>query len=131
VAWLWVMVKTTVAFCKGQASRSQAAFAALVKHWAGILVSDGYGVYCQGVHARQTCLAQLMRRAWGLAERQDPELAGFGRRVLAALPRLVHGAQAPPTAGDVQTWESNLENGRMQRGRSPGHWSESWGPCGR
>ena len=34
----------------------------------GILVSDGYGVYCQWVHARQTCLAHLIRRARGLAE---------------------------------------------------------------
>jgi transposase len=76
-----------VAFFKVQASRSKAAFEALVKHWAGILVSDGYGVYCQWVHARQTCLAHLIRRARGLAERKDPELAGFGRRVLAELQR--------------------------------------------
>jgi transposase len=104
LAWLWVMANTTVAFFKVQASRSKAAFEALVKHWAGILVSDGYGVYCQWVHARQTCLAHLIRRARGLAERKDPELAGFGRRVLAELQRLVHWAQAPPTAGAVQTW---------------------------
>lgn len=41
LAWLWVMVNTTVAFLMVQASRSQAAFAALIKRWAGILVSDG------------------------------------------------------------------------------------------
>jgi transposase len=108
LAWLWVMVNTTVAFFKVQASRSKAAFEALVKHWAGILVSDGYGVYCHWVHARQTCLAHLIRRARGLAERKDPELAGFGRRVLAELQRLVHWAQAPPTAGAVQTWYARL-----------------------
>jgi transposase len=44
LAWLWVMVNTTVAFLTVHASRSQAAFGALVERWAGILVSDGYGV---------------------------------------------------------------------------------------
>jgi hypothetical protein len=41
LAWLWVMVNTTVTFCKVQASRSQAAFEALVEAWAGLLGSDG------------------------------------------------------------------------------------------
>jgi transposase len=41
LAWLWVMVNTTVALFKVQGSRSQAAFEALVASWAGILVSDG------------------------------------------------------------------------------------------
>ena len=75
----------------------QAAFEALITRWAGILVSDGYVVYGQWVHARQTCLAHLIRRARGLSERQDPELADFGRRVLAERQRLVHWATAPPT----------------------------------
>jgi transposase len=108
LAWLWVMVNPTVALFKVQASRSKAAFEALVKHWAGILVSDGYGVYCQWVHARQTCLAHLIRRARGLSERKDPELAGFGRRVLAELQRLAHWAHTPPTAGQVQTWYARM-----------------------
>ena len=88
------MVNTTVALFKVQASRNTAAFEALIERWAGILVSDGYGVYCQWVHGRQTCLAHLIRRARGLSERQDPELAGFGRRVLTELQRLVHWATA-------------------------------------
>jgi transposase len=108
LAWLWVMVNTTVALFKVQASRSQAAFEALVASWAGILVSDGYTVYQQWVHGRQTCLAHLIRRARGLAERKEPELAWFGRRVLAELQRLVHWAQAPPTAGAVQAWYARL-----------------------
>jgi hypothetical protein len=61
------------------------------------------GVYCQWMHQRQTCLAHLIRRARGLSERQEPEIAWFGHRVLAELQRLVHWAQAPPTAGAVQT----------------------------
>jgi transposase len=108
LAWLWVMVNTSVAFFMVHASRSKVAFEALVERWAGILVSDGYGVYCQWVHARQTCLAHLIRRARGLAERKDPELAWFGRRVLAELQRLVHWATAPPTAGEVQTWYARM-----------------------
>jgi len=108
LAWLWVMVNTTVAFFKVHASRSQAAFEALIERWAGILVSDGYGVYCQWVHGRQTCLAHLIRRARGLTERQHPELAWFGSRVLAELQRLVHWATAPPTAGEVQTWYARM-----------------------
>jgi transposase len=108
LAWLWVMVNTTVAFFKLQASRNKAAFEALIERWAGILVSDGYGVYQRWVHGRQACLAHLIRRARGLSERKDPELAGFGRRVLAELQRLVSWAQAPPTAGAVQTWYARM-----------------------
>jgi transposase len=108
LAWLWVMVNTTVALFTVQTSRSKAAFEALVERWAGILVSDGYGVYQHWVHGRQTCLAHLIRRARGLSERQEPELAWFGRRVLAELQRLVHWAQAPPTARAVQTWYARM-----------------------
>jgi transposase len=93
------MVNTTVALFKVQASRSKAAFEALVERWAGMLVHDGYRVYCQGVHARQTCLAHLIRRARGLSERKEPELAWFGEGMLAELQRLVHWATAPTTPG--------------------------------
>jgi transposase len=108
LAWLWVMVNTTVALFTVQASRSIAAFEAIVERWAGIMVSDGYGVYQHWVHGRQTRLAHLIRRAQGLAERQNPELAWFGYRALAALQRLVHCATAPPTSGDVQTWYARM-----------------------
>jgi transposase len=108
LAWLWVMVNPTVAFFMVHASRSQAAFEALVERWAGILVSDGYGLYRQWLHGRQTCLAHLIRRARGLSERHDSELARFGRRALTELQRLVHWAHAPPTAGDVQTWYARM-----------------------
>ena len=108
LTWLWVMVNSAVAFFKVQASRNKEAFAVLVERWAGILVSDGYAVYCQWVHRRQTCLAHLIRRARGLSERQDPELAWFGRRVMTELQRLVHWAIAPPTSGEVQTWYARM-----------------------
>jgi transposase len=108
LAWLWVMVNTTVTFFTVHASRSKIAFEALVARWAGILVSDGYGVYQQWAHGRQACLAHLIRRARGLAERPDPELARFGRRVLAELQQLVHWATAPSTSGEVQMWYARM-----------------------
>jgi transposase len=104
LAWLWVMVNTTVALFKVQASRNKVAFEALIERWAGTLVSDGYGVYRHWMYQRQTCLAHLIRRARGLSERKDPEVAWFGSRVQAELQRLVYWAHAPPTAGEVQTW---------------------------
>jgi transposase len=108
VAWLWVMVNTTVALFTVQSSRSRAAFEALIERWAGILVSDGYGVYQHWMHQRQTCLAHLIRRARGLSERKEPEVSWFGWRVMAELQRLVHWAQAPPTSGEVQTWYARM-----------------------
>jgi transposase len=108
LAWLWVMANTTGALFKVQPSRSHTAFEALIAHWAGILVSDGYAVYQHWGHGRQTCLAHLIRRARGLAERQEPELARLGGRVMTAWQRLVYGAHVPPTAGAVQTWSARL-----------------------
>jgi len=68
------------------------------------------GIRCtnQWLHGRQTCLAHLIRRVRGLAERQEPELAQFGGRLTTELQRLVHWAHEPPTAGAVQTWYARL-----------------------
>jgi transposase len=95
-AWLWVMVNTMVALFTVQASRSQAAFEALIERWAGILVRDGYVVYRQWMHQRQTCVAHLIRRARGLSERKDSEVAWFGSRVLAELQRMRQGRLPGP-----------------------------------
>jgi transposase len=103
-----VVVNTTVAFFSMQASRSKAAFKELIGRWAGLLVSDGYGVYQHWVHGRQTCLAHLIRRARGLAERQDREVTRFGQRMREELQRMVHWAKAPPTRGEVQAWYARV-----------------------
>lgn len=108
LAWLWVMVNHTVAFFSVKASRSKAAFEELIGHWAGILVSDRYGAYRKWAQARQTCLAHLIRRAEGLAERKDAALAHFGQRVATELGRLIHWANAPPTQGEVTTWYARM-----------------------
>ncbi|HXH08199.1 MAG TPA: IS66 family transposase [Alphaproteobacteria bacterium] len=119
LAWLWGMVNTHVALFKVQASRSKAAFEVLVERWAGIVVSAGYGVYPPWMHQRQTCLAHLIRRARGLAERKAPELARFGRRGLAELQRVVHWATAPPTGGEVQTWYARMVHLLHQQSTRP------------
>src|SRR5882672_5228570 len=88
--------------------RSKEAFAALIDDWAGILVSDGYGVYRNGVARRQTCLAHLIRAARSLAERPQAELAACGTWALAELQRLCHMATAPPTGGEWRAWYARL-----------------------
>jgi transposase len=82
------MASDTVAFYMIHPHRSKAAFAALIDDWAGILVSDGYGVYQTWVASRQTCLAHLIRTARSLAERQNAELAACETWALAELQRL-------------------------------------------
>jgi transposase len=106
--WLWVMVNDRVAFYMIHPRRSKEAFAALIDDWAGILVSDGYGVYQTWVQARQTCLAHLIRTARGLAARPHPELAACGTWALAELQRLCHMATAPPTGGEWRAWYARL-----------------------
>src|SRR5215831_3147130 len=88
--------------------RSTEACAALMDDWAGILVSDGYGVYQTWVARRQTCLAHLIRTARSLAARQHAELAACGTWVLAELQRLCHMATAPPTGGEWRAWYARL-----------------------
>jgi transposase len=106
--WLWVMASERVAFYMVHPRRSKEAFAALIEDWAGLLVSDGYGVYRHWVEARQTCLAHLIRTARGLAERQQADLAACGAWALAELQRLCHMATAPPTGGEWRAWYARL-----------------------
>src|SRR4030095_5178499 len=102
------MVTDTVALYRIHPRRSKEAFAALIDDWAGILVSDGYGVYRHGVQARPTCLAHRIRPARGLAERQNADLAACGAWALAELQRLCHMATAPPTGGEWRGWYARL-----------------------
>jgi transposase len=106
--WLGVMVSDSVAFYLIHPRRSKEAFAALIDDWAGMLVSDGYGVYQTWVTHRQTCLAHLIRTARSLAERQHPDLAACGTWALAELQRLCHMATAPPTGGEWRAWYARL-----------------------
>ena len=106
--WLWVMASEQVAFYMIHPRRSKEAFFALIEDWAGLLVSDGYGVYQTWVNARQTCLAHLIRTARGLAGRQHPALAACGAWALVELQRLCQMAKAPPDGGEWRAWYARL-----------------------
>jgi transposase len=100
LCWLWVLASTNVAYFMIHKNRSREAFKALVKDWAGILVSDGYRLYTDWVGLRQTCLAHLKREAKKLSESKNAEIAKFGTHAEAELGRLCHMAHAPPTIGE-------------------------------
>ena len=102
--WLWVMASERVAVYMVHPRRSKAAFAALIDDWAGILVSDGSGVYHHWGARRPTCWAPLIRTARSWAERPQAELAAWGTWALAELHRLCHMAPAPPTGGEWRAW---------------------------
>lgn len=106
--WLWVMASEQVAFYMIHARRSKEAFFELIDDWAGLLVSDGYGVYQKWMNARQTCLAHLIRTARGLAARPQPELAAFGAWAQVELQKLCQMAKAPPTGGEWRAWYARL-----------------------
>lgn len=102
--WLWIMATDKVAYYRIDPHRSKEAFLALIEDWQGILVSDGYGVYQDWVHQRQTCLAHLIRSARGLSQRRDPDIAACGHTALKELQRLCHMAHEPPSGGQWQAW---------------------------
>jgi transposase len=106
--WLWVMASEPVAFYMIHPRRSKEAFFDLIEDWAGLWVSDGYGVYQNWVNARQTCLAHLIRTAWGLAVRQHLALAACGAWALVELQRLCQMAKAPPSGGPWRAWYARL-----------------------
>jgi transposase len=94
--WLWVMASQNAAFYLLHPHRSREAFEALVQDWQGILVSDKYPVYQKWVNQRQSCLAHYIRKARGLSEARNEEIARFGLEVLKQLQLLCHFAKAPP-----------------------------------
>lgn len=108
MAWLWVMASEQVALYMIHPRRSKAAFFDRIEDWAGLVVSNGSGVYQSWVHARQTCLAHLIRTARGLAARPHPELAACGAWALGELQRVCQMAKAPPTGGEWRAWYARL-----------------------
>lgn len=106
--WLWVMTNSTVAYFMIHRHRSREAFEQLIGTWEGILISDGYRLYQSWVNGRQTCLAHLIRRAQGLSERDNPELAKCGKWAADELRRLCNMAKAPPTRGEWSSFYARL-----------------------
>jgi transposase len=96
IKWLWTMTNCLASFFIVHSNRSRKAFEALIDNWRGILVSDNYGVYRNWVNQRQACLAHLIRKASGLAERTDDSCRRFGEQLKEALQQLCAFAHAPP-----------------------------------
>ena len=94
--WVWTMTNCLAAFFIVHSNRSRKAFEALVENWHGILVSDNYVVYRNWVNHRQVCLAHLIRKAGGLAERADDSYQRFGVQLKKLLQQLCGFAHAPP-----------------------------------
>jgi transposase len=108
--WLWTMTSVAVSFFMIHRHRSRAAFEELIGDWQGILVSDGYGLYRNWVHGRQSCLAHLIRKAIGVSEHSDPDIAAVGVAITKELQLLCHKAKSPP---DIKEW--NDFYGRLMR----------------
>lgn len=102
--WLWVMTNNSVAYFMIHQNRSKKAFQALIRDWEGILVSDNYGVYAKWVNLRQACLAHLIRKAKGLAERKEPETRKFGKSITKDLQLLCHWAKDFPDDREWRIW---------------------------
>jgi transposase len=96
IKWLWTMTNCLASFFIVHSNRSRKAFEALIENWRGILVSDNYGLYRNWVNQRQVCLAHLIRKASGLAERTDDSCRRFGEQLKEALQQLCSFAHAPP-----------------------------------
>jgi transposase len=94
--WLWTMTNCLAAFFMVHSNRSRKAFEALIENWTGILVSDNYPLYRNWVNQRQVCLAHLIRKASGLAERADDGCRRFGEQLKDFLQQLCAFAHAPP-----------------------------------
>jgi transposase len=107
--WLWTMANTTVAYFMIHPNRSKEAFLALIDGRAGILVSDGYGLYKNWINLRQTCLAHLIRTAKGLSERKDTETASFGKKTMNEIRRLCKMAHAPPAEKQLRAFYASLQ----------------------
>jgi transposase len=99
--WLWTMTSVFVSFFMIHQHRSRAAFEELIGEWQGILVSDGYSLYRKWVHGRQTCLAHLIRRAIGVSEHPNLDIAAVGANITKELQLLCHMAKDPPS---IKEW---------------------------
>lgn len=89
LVWLWVLRTATVTlYIIG--SRSWDVIANIMAHFAGWLMTDGYGQY-RKYAKRLRCLAHIIRKARGLAESCHPDAAEFGEKVLKTVSLFIKG----------------------------------------
>jgi transposase len=100
--WLWALVTThTVLFLIGPRSREMLENA-LQDGFAGLLISDGYGVY-RAWENRLRCWPHRMRKLRGLAESSDARVSGVGQEMEGIMKTLMAALYAaridPPPEG--------------------------------
>jgi hypothetical protein len=108
--WLWVLKTATVTFYT-IGSRSWDTIADIMEHFAGWLMSDGYGQYRQ-YGKRLRCLAHIIRKARGLGESCHPEAAEFGKKVLEIIKLFISGiyeARGDPTIELMERYSEKLK----------------------
>ena len=100
LVWLWVLKTATVTlYLIGR--RSWDVIADLMEHFAGWLMSDGYGQY-RNYSKRLRCLAHLIRKARGLEESCHPEAAEFGEKILQLLSHVIKGIYSARSDPDLE-----------------------------
>ena len=110
--WLWALVTThTVLFLIGQRSREMLENA-LQDGYAGLLISDGYGVYRAWVN-RVRCWPHLLRKLRGLAESSDARVSGVGQEmegIMKTLMAAIYAARIdPPPEGLPARYANEIE----------------------
>jgi len=108
--WLWVLKTATVTFYT-IGSRSWDTIADIMEHFAGWLMSDGYGQYRQ-YGKRLRCLAHIIRKARGVGESCHPEAAEFGQKVLELIKLFISGiyeARGDPTIELMERYSEKLK----------------------
>ena len=110
--WLWALVTThTVLFLIGQRSREMLENA-LQDGFAGLLISDGYGVYRAWVN-RVRCWSHLLRKLRGLAESSDARVSGVGQEmegIMKTLMAAIYAARIdPPPEGLPVRYANEIE----------------------
>ena len=111
LVWLWVL-RTHSATLYLIGRRSWDVIADIMEHFAGWLMSDGYGQY-RNYSRRLRCLAHLIRKARGLEESCHPEAAEFGEKVLETLSLFIKGVYAARSDPDIDLltkFSSELEH---------------------
>jgi transposase len=105
---LWTMTNCLAAFLIVHSNRYRKAFEELVEDLRGILVSYNYAVTCDWVNRRQFCLAHLIRKTGGLAERADDNFQRFGVQLKEFLQQLCGFAHAPSGIGKWSRFYTRL-----------------------
>jgi len=99
VPWLWAFISSTIVLFAIGKRRQEVVLNILTANFAGLLVSDGLGLY-RIFPKRLRCLAHLIRKAQGLAESLTEEAREFGKTALMVL-AMVFGSRSGKVAPET------------------------------